>query len=330
MKRSIYIYNEGQLQRKDNTLRYTRLDGTYTDLPIETISDVYLMTEMTLSTSMLNLASRYGICVHFFNYYDYYTGSFVPKETLVSGRLLVKQTQAYLDREHRLRLAKQFVLGAGKNIYRTLRYYNNRGKNLKETMNELEILMEEAEKAPDISSLMGFEGNIHQQYYAAFHTIIDCEIDFERRVKHPPDNMMNSIISYVNSMIYTRVVSEIYRTQLDPTISFLHEPGTRRFSLSLDIAEIFKPLIGDRLIFSLLNKHQISEKDFVKELDYLHFKKEASQVVAKALDERLRTTVRHKELNRDVSYEYLIRLECYKLIKDLIGEKEYKPFVIWW
>ena len=139
MKRSIYIYNEGQLQRKDNTLRYTRLDGTYTDLPIETISDVYLMTEMTLSTSMLNLASRYGICVHFFNYYDYYTGSFVPKETLVSGRLLVKQTQAYLDREHRLRLAKQFVLGAGKNIYRTLRYYNNRGKNLKETMNELEI-----------------------------------------------------------------------------------------------------------------------------------------------------------------------------------------------
>lgn len=114
MKKSIYIYNEGQLQRKDNTLCYTSLNGKKTDLPIETISDIYIMTELTLNTAMLNLASKYGICLHFFNYYNFYTGSFYPKETLVSGNLLVQQTQAYLDPSHRLRLAKQFVIGAGK------------------------------------------------------------------------------------------------------------------------------------------------------------------------------------------------------------------------
>ena len=60
--------------------------------------------------------------------------------------------------------------------------------------------------------------------------------------------------------MYTRVLSEIYKTQLNPTISYLHEPSERRFSLCLDIAEIFKPIIADRLIFSMLNKKANNRK----------------------------------------------------------------------
>ena len=142
--------------------------------------------------------------------------------------------------------------------------------------------------------------------------------------------MINTLISFVNTMIYTRVLSEIYKTQLNPTVSFLHEPVNIRFSLALDISEIFKPLLGDRLIFSLLNKNQINERSFTESLNFLHLKKEASQIIARELDSRMQTTIKHKELNRDVSYQYLIRLECYKLIKHLIGEKEYEPFKIWW
>lgn len=96
------------------------------------------------------------------------------------------------------------------------------------------------------------------------------EINFNKRVMHPPDNMINSLISFVNSLIYAKTLSEVYHTQLNPTISYLHEPGARRFSLCLDISEIFKPLIGDRLIFSLLNKRQITEDSFTKELNFLH------------------------------------------------------------
>ena len=121
------------------------------------------------------------------------------------GICSARKLQAYLEPSHRLRLAKQFVIGAGKNIYRTLRYYNNRGKDLALPMETICLLLEQAAEAKDIPTLMGFEGNIHQQYYAAFHTIINEEIDFERRIKHPPDNMMNTMISYVNSLIYTRV-----------------------------------------------------------------------------------------------------------------------------
>lgn len=96
---------------------------------------------------------------------------------------------------------------------------------------------------------MGIEGNIRRHYYATWNVIIDQEIEFDKRVMHPPDNMINSLISFVNSLIYSKVLSEVYHTQLNPTISYLHEPGVRRFSLCLDVAEIFKPLIGDRLLF---------------------------------------------------------------------------------
>lgn len=130
--------------------------------------------------------------------------------------------------------------------------------------------------------------------------------------------------------MYTSVLSEIYKTQLNPTISYLHVPGEKRYSLSLDISEIFKPLIADRMIFYLLNKNIITESDFAEESNFLYLKENARLKIVKEYDERLKKTIKHKDLNKSVSYRYLMRLEAYKLIKHFTGEKEYKGFKIWW
>lgn len=330
MKRSLYIFNNGSLKRKDNTLRFTDEENQSRDIPIENIGEVYVMSEMNFNTSLVNILSQYGVVTHFFNYYSFYIGSFYPREKLVSGDLLVKQVESYSDNDKRMTIARKFIEGAADSIYRNLRYYNGRGKDVQNIMNEIEYLQGKIAFSKSIQELMGYEGNIRKRYYAAWNEIVNQEIDFKKRIKNPPDNMINTLISYVNTLIYTKVLGEIYQTQLNPTISYLHEPGTRRFSLCLDIAEIFKPIIGDRLIFSLLNKNQITEKSFTKELNYLHLTKDASKLIAAELDAKLQTTIKHKDLNKQVSYQYLIRLECYKLIKHLLGEKEYEPFRIWW
>ena len=197
-------------------------------------------------------------------------------------------------------------------------------------MKRIENLRKSIEKTESIEELMGVEGNIRQEYYKAWNIIIDQNINFEKRVYHPADNMINSLISYVNTLVYTKTLSEIYKTQLNPTISFLHKPGTRRFSLALDISEVFKPLIADRLIFSLLNRNQITEDSFVKDLNGLQLTEKASKTIMSELDNKLKTTIFHKDLNKNVSYQFLIRLELYKLIKHIIGEKEYKGFEMWW
>ena len=298
MKQSLYIYNNGDLKRKDNTLQFTTYEGEKRDLPIERISDIYVMSEMTFNTPFINYISQYGIPMHFFNYYNFYTGSYYPRENLLAGQLSVKQVLHYTDYEKRIILAQKFIEAAADNIYRNLRYYNGRGKNVEMYMQQVDGLRKTIPKTSTIEELMGVEGNIRKQYYAAWSVIINQEIHFEKRVMHPPDNMINSLISFINTLIYTKVLSEIYRTQLNPTISYLHEPGTRRFSLSLDIAEVFKPLIGDRLIFSLLNRNQITEDSFAKELNFLHLKKEASRLIVSELENRMKQTVMHKDLGR--------------------------------
>ena len=330
MKNSLYIYQNGELSRKDNTLRFTGEEGGKKDIPVNSISEIYFFGEDTVNTKLITFLAQNNIMVHFFNYYDFYVSSLVPREMKVSGKLLVKQVEYYTDKEKRIELAKEFVKSAGNNIYRNLRYYNGRGKDVKDAMNEITYLLKEVDSCDNIQQLMGVEGNIHKIYYSKWNVIIDQKTDFTTRVKRPPDNMVNTLISYINSLVYTTVLGEIYKTQLNPTISYLHEPGVSRFSLSLDIAEIFKPLIADRLIFSLLNKNQIKEKHFSKGLDYLHLSEQGSKIILAEYDKRLKQTIMHKELGREVSYRYLIRLECYKMIKHLYEEKKYDAFVMWW
>lgn len=330
MKQSYYLYKSGRIQRKDNTLEIVYKDNTKKSIPIERVSDIYVMTEFDFNTSLMNFLGRYGINVHFFNYYGFYTGSYYPKESLVSGKLIVKQVEHYSNKKQRLEIAKAFIEAASYNIYRNLTYYNNRGKDLIAHMKEIEYFRTQIKICKDVQELMGIEGNIRKVYYDCWNIIINQEIAFEKRVKNPPDNAINSLISYVNTIIYTRVLSEIYKTQLNPTISYLHEPSEKRFSLCLDISEIFKPIIGDRLIFSMLNKMQITENDFEKGLNFLYIKDKARKEITKQLDMKLQTTIKHRTLNREVTYEYLIRLEIYKLIKHLIEDIPYEGFKMSW
>ena len=330
MQRSYYIYNNGTMKRNDNTIMFIDEYRNKKDIPIERVNDIYVMSEMTFNTKWINFLAQYGITVHFFNYYSFYSGSFYPREKLLSGNLLVNQVEHYTNYVKRVIIARKFIEAAADNIYRNLRYYNSRGKDLQKYMDEIDFIRKKIPKSETIQELMGYEGNIRKVYYSSWNTIIDQNINFAKRVMHPPDNMINTLISFVNSLIYTKILSEVYQTQLNPTISYLHEPGERRFSLCLDISEIFKPIIGDRLIFSLLNRKQITEKSFTKGLNGMHLTKEASMTILRELDSKLQTTITHKELGKTVSYQYLMRLECYKLVKHLLDEKEYEGFKIWW
>lgn len=327
MKKSIYIFSNGELKRKDNSLIFiTKENKSY--IPIERTSEIYVFGELNINSKLLNFLSQKNIIMHFYNYYGFYSGSYYPKEKQVSGFLLIKQVEHYLNAQKRVEIASELITSASYNIYRNLRYYNERNKSLSEEIKKIEALRKEIKKQTSINSLMEIEGNIREHYYSSWNKIINYE--FTKRVKRPPDNIVNTLISFINSLIYTTTLSEIYRTYLNPTISYLHEPGERRFSLSLDLSEIFKPILVDRMIFSLLNKKIISEKDFSKELNNLYLKKNGMKKILQKYDDRLKEIIYHKTLKKKVSYRYLIRLEAYKLTKHLLDEKKYEGFKLWW
>lgn len=299
-------------------------------IPVEDVDAVWSFRELDLNSKVLNFLAQKKIPVHFFNYYGFYSGSFYPREYLQAGFLLVKQVRHYSSNLKRLRISREFIGAALHNILRNLRYYANRGVDL---LAETEVVQTEVlrlEAVKTINELMACEGRSRAAYYQAFEKIIRRDVEFKKRVRRPPDNMVNALISFTNGLVYSSVLTQIYRSQLDPTISFLHEPGFRRFSLALDLAEVFKPVLADRLIFKLFNNGQLSEKHFAQDLNCCYLKDSGRKTVLKEWDARLNTTIEHRRLKRKVSYERLIRLECYKLVKHLTEVEEYKGFRAWW
>src|SRR5690606_38015970 len=147
------------------------------------------------------------------------------------------------------------------NILKNLKYYNSRGKDLQAQIDTIEGFMGSIQNANEIDVLMGIEGSIRQIYYDTFDVILN-DLAMNGRSKQPPKNEVNALVSFGNMMCYSLCLGQIYHTQLNPTISFLHEPGFRRYSLALDLAEIFKPILVDRVIFKVLNKREIQAKDF--------------------------------------------------------------------
>jgi len=299
-------------------------------IPIEDVDALWAFGELELNARLLNFLAQHKVPVHFFNYYGYYAGSFYPREYLNAGFVLVKQVRHYANRRLRLAIAREFIHSALHNILRNLRYYGTRGLALEAETEGVQAEVLRLDAVSDINELMGCEGRARHCYYQGFSKILRERAEFTKRVKRPPDNPVNALISFTNGLVYAATLTQIYRTQLNPTISFLHEPGARRFSLALDLAEIFKPLLADRLLFKLINNRQINEKDFAQDLNGCYLKESGRKVVLKAWDARLETTIEHRRLHRKVSYERLIRLECYKLVKHLTNAEPYVAFRAWW
>lgn len=299
-------------------------------IPVEDVDALWVFGELDLNARVLVFLSQHKVPVHFFNYYGFYAGSFYPRDYLQAGYLLVRQVRHYSNRRLRLGIAREFIRAALHNIMRNLRYYGTRGVELQAETEGVQAEMLRLETVTDIGELMACEGRARAAYYQGFSRILRQDLEFSKRVRRPPDNIVNAMISFTNGLVYAATLSQIYRTQLDPTISFLHEPGARRFSLALDLAEVFKPILADRMLFKLLNTRQLSARDFAQDLNCCYLKESGRKTVLKEWDARLQTTIEHRRLRRKVSYERLIRLECYKLVKHLTNVEPYTGFRAWW
>ena len=302
-----YITSMGELSRKDNSLCF-RKDGKNIYIPVENTKEIYCLNEVSINTKLLDFLSSNNIIVHFFNYYEGYSGSYYPKNHYNSGKLLIKQVEKFNN--DRLVIAKSIVGGIGVNIKEVLyHYYKHNKKEVKVTIDWIrEELFRRVEDSNNIKELMASEGELWQRFYSEFKNFLPEDFIMNKRVKRPPDNPINAMISFGNSLLYTKTISAIYRTHLDQRISFLHEPSEGRFSLSLDISEVFKPIIVYKTIFDLINNKKIQvSKHFDKKVNYCLLNEEGKKIFVTAFEERIESTFNHAKLKRRVSYRTAIK-----------------------
>ena len=330
MDRNYHVFSDGRLERNDDTLRLVTEDGDKKYVPVENAEAFFLHGQIDFNTRLMSFLNDRTVALHVFGWEDYYSGSVMPKRGQTSGKTVVKQVRAYENPDHRRQLAAAIVRGSIHNMRTNVVYYNGRDHDLDVVVNDLEEIAARVDDTLPIDELMGVEATARKAYYRSFNKILPSEFQLTRREYNPPPNEINSLISFGNSLVYANCVSAIRATALDPTISYLHEPGERRYSLSLDLADLFKPVLADRVLFRLVNRNQISSTDFETELGSCLLNESGRQTYTKAFEETLERTVDHPELNRKVSYQYLMRLEAYKLKKHLLTGEEYVPFKRWW
>lgn len=321
-----YITSMGELTRKDNSLCF-RKNGKNVYIPVENTKELYCLNEVSLNTKLLDFLSKNHIIVHFFNYYGGYSGTYYPRDHYLSGKLVVRQALKFEN--DRIDIASAIVKGIGANIYEVLyHYYKHDKKEVKETVDWIKKdFFRQVEQAESVKELLAVEGEVWMKFYATFKYFLPEDFVMNKRVRRPPDNPINALISFGNTLLYTKTISAIYQTHLDQRISFLHEPSEGRFSLSLDLSEAFKPVIVFKTIFELVNNRKLQvEKHFDKRVNYCILNEEGRKVFIEAFEKRLESVFVHPKLKRKISYRTALKLDCYKLIKNILEGKEFMPF----
>jgi CRISPR-associated protein Cas1 len=304
--------------------------GTPKHIPVERISDIHAFVPVDLNADLLQFLAAHDINFHLYNYYGGYTGSFHKRPSLPNGKLLRKQVLLAENEPERVRIARELLRGTFHNMRRSLTYYVRRQELDQSWIEGWDQRLKGFERPKSIQELMGQEGTMRSLFYKALDALMEKPFQIEMREYHPPTNPANAMISFLNSLMYTTVLSEIYRTQLNPLIGILHEGGRQNYPLAYDLSELFKPLLVESLILSMVRKKQIKPDDFIREANACLLNDTGRYKVTRAFESRLRTTIEHRKLGRNVSYRYLIRLECYKLAKYLLEGEPYEAFTLWW
>ena len=317
MKKAYYITQIGILERKGNTLFFVN-EMMRRPIPINSTSEIHCFKPVSLTSGAIKILSEKNVPVHFYNKHGYYRGSYMPAEGQISGTVVIRQAEHYLDPEKRLYIARQFVEGVKASMIAFLKSQGAEYRGIKGIPIEGESPLE----------LMGVESQLWREFYGTFASLLK-HFEFRERTRRPPTDEVNAMISYGNSVLYTVALSEIRKTYLHPAISFLHEPLERRYSLALDMADVFKPITVFRVILRLVNRRQIREEHFERDVGVL-LSDEGLKIFISELNSELGKKVLHPRFRRNVSIRYLMRLEGYALVKHFLGDARYKSLRAWW
>ncbi|SHH65631.1 type I-B CRISPR-associated endonuclease Cas1b [Halobaculum gomorrense] len=325
-----HIFADGRLERHEDTLRIDLLDGGKKHLPVESIDTLYLHGQIEFNTRALGLLNDHGVPIHVFGWNDYYNGSYLPKRSQTSGNTVVEQVLAYDDHARRMPIARDIISASIHNMRVNVRYYDGRQGSFGGAVDRLADLKEQVAEIDDIQELRGTEATARKVYYRCFDEILRDPFELTRREYNPPTNEANALISFLNGMVYATCVSAIRKTALDPTIGYVHEPGERRYTLSLDIADIFKPILADRVAFRVINRQQLGVDEFESELDGCLLTESGRKTVLEEFEQTLDETVEHPRLKRKVSYKTLVQTDVYSLKKHVLTGEPYRPTERWW
>lgn len=328
--KTVNILSNGLLSRRELALMFEPAEGgEKTVLPAGAIEQLNVFSSVTFAPQVIKAAFDNGIRINIFDKFGELLGRFEPASGFRDINVPLNQLELYIRAKGmRMYYARDFLISRNHNIMLNLRYQRKTYKNSRctEALAALKLMESEMKACKTIEELLLIEARMQGAYYSCFDEIIkNPNFAFEKRTRRPPKNELNAMISFGNTFLYNYIATAINKTSLDIRIAYLHATNRRRESLDLDIADVYKPLIVDRTIFSLINKRMIAPVHFAKEENGgVYLTNAGKKLFVTALHEKLASAV--SVGNELKTYAEIIRDEINTLCADIRAKRRHKSF----
>ena len=327
----VYVVGQGKTVRKrgERLEVWSHDEGKINEARIREISKVCLYGGVEITTpAMVELMQRNVPVLHF-SHGGWFQGiclGMSHKNVL----LRIKQFQWAGDEDRSLSLSRKFVSAKIANCRIRLRRYDLDAPE--KMLDSLAALAKEAENASSRQSLLGIEGAAASAYFSRFGGLLkvaEGTFSFEGRNKRPPRDPVNSVLSYLYAILAKELFTTVLAAGFEPYLGFYHQPKYGRPALALDMMEEFRPVIADAAAFSLFNKKELTDKDFIRTGIGISMTAEAKKKVLAGYEQRMQKEIVHPIFGYKISYRRVLEVQARLLSRVLSGElKEYPAFVI--
>lgn len=327
VNREYHIINSGVLNKKDYAMLFENEELKH-HIPVEATEQLNVYNEITLTSAVIRTLDYEGIRLGIYDKYGDLLGYFIPESYNQDAKVLLAQAKEYNDDKRRLRVAKAMEMAAMHNIRANVRYFEKH-KSCSE-IKEIEQILTDAivkmNQCKSVEELLLEEARCRQKYYQGFNLFLKNDyFVFEKRTRRPPMDPINALISFGNTLLYNRIQQIIWKTSLDTRIGIFHSANNRHCSLNLDFADLFKPIIVDRVIFTLINKGQIGENDFTThDNGTVYLNEKGKRLFIESFNNKMASKLNIK--GKSMTYHQLIESELRTYLHHILTEEKYKPY----
>jgi len=334
LQNCLYINRDGAYLHKEREtlLVEQRIDGKkhkLMQLPIHSIGHIFCFGNVMVSPQVMGFCGENGTGLAFFNRYGRFHARIVGKQT---GNVLLRRAQYRIADEQVANLAKNTVAAKVRSSRAVLQRHSRNHSNspeLERAIMRLKQIIKELPAHQNIEKIRGLEGEAASHYFGVFDHLItakDAGIRFNNRNRRPPKDPINAMLSFLYAVQGNEISSALQGVGLDPQVGFLHADRPGRDSLAQDLLEEFRAFVVDRLALSLVNRKQVSSKDFeVDGLGGVTIKADTRKLILQAYQLKKQEEVMHPFLNEKIEIGLLPHIQSMLLARYIRGDIEHYP-----
>lgn len=313
----VYITQQGAVLSKEGERLIVSHEGvTLLDQPLIHVSQVVLFGNVTVTAPAASLLLKRHVEVVFLSSHGRYKGRLQPE---CSQTVEVRRQQYLLAAEPAfcMQIARALVRGKMHNTAQFCLRQRQRPPECEDIVSRLQRLERRAAQAEDLETLRGYEGTAAAEYFALYRQFLKQDLGFLRRVKRPPTDPVNVLLSLGYTLLFSNVHAMVNIAGLDPYQGFFHSERSGHAALVSDLMEEFRPLIVDSVVLWIVNKHIVTWEDFTGRGEGLALKPEGLKKFLKHYEDRLQTRIFHPAIGGRVTYLQAIEQQARLLVRVL-------------